>query len=83
MLISELKKYITEILLQEAQNPSASKIPLGLINDIFYNVHDEVLPTIFDFLLNNNLNLDELFSQNSQYAIPLQKLINQSQQHFV
>ena len=83
MLISELKKYITEILLQEAQNPSTSKIPLGLINDIFYNVHDEVLPTIFDFLLNNNLNLDELFSQNSQYAIPLQKLIDQSQQNLI
>ena len=83
MLISELKKYIAEILLQEAQNPSTSKIPVDLIDDIFYCIHDNIIPNIFDFILSNNLNLDELFANHSAYAIPLQKLIENQQSYLI
>jgi hypothetical protein len=83
MLISELKKYIQAVLINEAYNPSTSRIPIGLINDVFYNIHDNVLPTIFDFLLSNHISLNELFSNNAQYAIQLQQKIQQSQQHLV
>jgi len=83
MLISELKKYIQAVLINEAYNPSTSKIPIGLIDDVFYNIHDNVLPVIFDFLLTHHINLDEFFSNSSQYAIELQQLIQQSQQNLI
>jgi len=83
MLISELKKYIQAVLLHEAYNPSASKVPLDLINDIFYNIHDHVLPTIFDFILTRNLTLDEFYINHVQYSIELQQLIATAQQRLL
>ena len=65
MLLLELFDYLNEG--KNVPSTSATKIPTSLINELYYHIYEIIVPGIFDYITQNNIDINDFINNTQKY----------------
>jgi hypothetical protein len=70
-LVKEYRKLYNLVEAKKEPSSSITNIPIGLINDIDNHLIEEIMPKIFSYIDNNNIDFNEFVNNTKNYALDL------------